>query len=145
MSLSKRVCELFLYPVLVCTGAPIAILLVLILMQEEDGTGSRLPDNFEKFDSRVVLFSQRNHLQEYCSHTCLNAIVVFRAAKRFSRPRSKTAQIKAPCVCDRSKQKEQKARESGELNLEELSEHSRLLILGFSLNTSKEAIKLDIS
>ena len=44
-----------------------------------------------------------------------------------------------PCVRDRSKQKGQKARESGELKLEPLLESCKLLLLGGSLNTSKEA------
>ena len=43
----------------------------------------------------------------------------------------------APCVCDRSEQKGQKVRD---LNLEALLEPCKLLLLRYSLNTSKEAI-----
>ena len=54
-------------------------------------------------------------------------------------------QNKGPSVCDRSK-KGQKARESGELNLEVLK-HCRLFLFGGSLNTSIKALNkyFDIS
>ena len=53
----------------------------------------------------------------------------------------------APCVFDRSKQKGREVRESGKQNLEALLKACRLLLLGVSLNTSKEVINknFDIS
>ena len=49
-------------------------------------------------------------------------------------------QNEALCVRDRSELTEQKARESGELNLEVRLESCSLLLLGGSFNTSKKAM-----
>ena len=59
--------------------------------------------------------------------------------KGFQGPGTKL-QHEAPCVCDRSEQKGQKAMESRELNLEAVLEPCRLILVGDSLNTSKEAV-----
>ena len=81
-------------------------------------------------------------LLSFHSYVCLQFLSLFHARqgrREVSRPRGKTANEIA-CVYERSDQKGQKARESGELNLEALLEPSKLLLLGGFLNTFKEAL-----
>ena len=70
--------------------------------------------------------------------------VVVQGRREVFEAQEQQCRIRKLCVCDRSEQKGQKARE---LNLEALLEPCRLLLLGGSLNTSKEAINksFDIS